>query len=82
MRVNRFVFLNLPILSLGDHLGVTGSPRSPLPAGFVILPIDDKLPPLRLMPLHSKKQGIRISSFLKAFRAHAPRTIRDEAHYT
>lgn len=23
MRVNRFVFLNLPILSLGDHLGVT-----------------------------------------------------------
>jgi len=26
MRVNRFVFLNLPILSLGDHLGVMAQP--------------------------------------------------------
>jgi hypothetical protein len=31
-RVNRFVFLNLPILSLGNHLGVTVSPQFPLPA--------------------------------------------------
>ena len=31
MRVNRFVFLNLPILSLGDHPGVTVSPQSPFP---------------------------------------------------
>jgi len=82
MRVNRFVFLNLPILSLGDHLGVTVSPQSPLSAGYVTLPVDDRPPPLRLMPLHSKGQGIQISSFLKAFRTYAPRAVRDEAHYT
>ena len=57
MRVNRFVFLNLPILSLGDHLGVTVSPQSPLPAGYVTLPVDDRPPPLGLMPFHSKGQG-------------------------
>ena len=80
MRVNRFVFLNLPILSLGDHLGVTTSPQSPLPAGYVTLPVDDRPPPLGLMPFHSKEHGILFSSFLKAFRTYAPRTTRDEAH--
>lgn len=39
MRINRFVFLNLPILSLGEHLGLTASPHSPLPAGYVTLPV-------------------------------------------
>ena len=66
MRVNRFVFLNLPILSLGDHLGVTVSPQSPLSTGYVTLPVDDRSPPLRLMPLHSKAQGIPVFSFLKS----------------
>jgi hypothetical protein len=59
MRVNRFVFLNLPALSLGDHLGVTTSPQSPLPAGYVTLPVDGRSPPLGLMPPHSRGQGIR-----------------------
>ena len=81
MRVNRFVFLNLPILSLGDHLGVTVSPQSPLSAGYVTLPVDNRSPPLRLMPLHSKGQGIPCFSFLIAFQTYAPRTVRDEAHY-
>ena len=54
MRVNRFVFLNLPILSHGDHLGVTTSPQSPFPTGYVTLPVDDRPPPLGLIPLHSK----------------------------
>ena len=33
MRINRFVFLNLPVLSLGTHLGLTTSPHVPLPTG-------------------------------------------------
>ncbi len=61
MRVNRFVFLNLPILSLGDHLGVTASPQSPLPAGYVTLLVDSRSPPLGLMPLTA---GARHSDFL------------------
>jgi len=48
MRVNRFVFLNLPILSLGDHLSVTTSLQSPLPAGYVTQPVDCWSPPLGL----------------------------------
>ncbi len=60
-RVNRFVFLNLPILSLGDHLGVTASPQSPLPAGYVTLLVDSRSPPLGLMPLTA---GARHSDFL------------------
>jgi hypothetical protein len=80
MRVNRFVFLNLPILSHGDHLGVTTSPQSPFPTGYVTLPVDGRSPPLGLMPLHSKGQGSSVSSFLKAFQTHAPRIIQVEAH--
>jgi hypothetical protein len=56
MRVNWFVFLNLPILSLGDHLSVTVSPQSPFPTGYVTLPVTTGSPPLRLMPFHSKGQ--------------------------
>jgi len=45
--------------SLGDHLGVTASPQSPLPAGYVTLPVDSRSPPLGLMPPHSRGQGNR-----------------------
>jgi hypothetical protein len=67
--------------SLGDHLGVTASPQSPLPAGYVTLPVDDRSPPLGLMPPHSRVQGI-LDSLLSplAFQSYAPRSIRDEAH--
>ena len=61
MRINRFVFLNLPILSLGEHLGLTVSPHSPLPAGYVILPANSRSPPLGLMLFHSEEQA---SSYL------------------
>lgn len=68
--------------SLGDHLGVTASPQSPLPAGYVTLPVDGRSPPLGLMPPHSRGQGIRsIPPFSFAFQSYAPRTIRDEAHH-
>lgn len=66
--------------SLGDHLGLTASPQSPLPAGYVTLPVDSRSPPLGLMPLTA---GARLSSFppfSSAFQSYAPRTIRDEAH--
>ena len=35
MRVNRFVFLNRPRLSLEVHLGVTASPQTPFPVDYV-----------------------------------------------
>jgi len=66
MRVNRFVFLNLPILSLGDHLGVTTSPQSPLPAGCVTLLVDSRSPPLGLMLYRSVEQG-KYSSIITSF---------------
>ena len=47
-RINRFVFLNLPILSLVTHLGVTVSPHAPFPTGYVTLSAYDKSPPFRL----------------------------------
>ena len=37
--VNRFVFLNRPMLSLEVHLGVTDSPQTPFPTDFVTLPV-------------------------------------------
>src|SRR5258707_10486902 len=80
-RMNRFVFLNLPILSLGNHLSVTVSPQSPLPAGYVTLPVDSRSPPLGLMLPHSRKQAHHISSFLNAFQTYAPPISRGEAHY-
>lgn len=48
MRVNQFVFLNLLMLSLEDHLGVTTSPQSPFPTGYITLRVCRKLLPLRL----------------------------------
>jgi len=55
--MNRFVFLNLPILSLEVHLGVTTSPHTPFPTGSVTLPMFDRSPPLRLTLSHSRKQA-------------------------
>ena len=43
--------------SLGNHLGVTASPQSPLPAGYVTLPVDGRSPPLGLMPPYSRGQA-------------------------
>ena len=43
--------------SLGNHLGVTTSPQSPLPAGYVTLPVDGRSPPLGLMSPHSRGQA-------------------------
>lgn len=64
--------------SLGDHLGVTASPQSPLPAGYVTLPVDGRSPPLGLMPPHSRGQGIRsVPPLLFAFQSYA-----HEAHHT
>ena len=44
MRVNRFVFLNRPMLSLEAHLGVPASPQAPFPADFVTVPVSGKSP--------------------------------------
>jgi len=52
--MNRFVFLNLPVLSLETHLGLTASPHAPFPAGYVTLPMYGRSPPLRLAPSHSR----------------------------
>lgn len=67
--------------SLGNHLGVRALPQSPLPAGYATLPVDDRSPPLGLMPPNSRGRAFFKSSFLNAFQSYAPRTIRDEAHY-
>jgi len=74
-RVNRFVFLNLPILSLGNYLGVTVSPQSPLPAGYVTLPVDSRLPPLGLMLPHSRKQARQIPPFSMHSKHMPPRFL-------
>ena len=79
-RMNRFVFLSLPILSLGSHLGVTISPQSPLPAGYGTLPVDSRSPPLGLMLPHSRKQARQIPPFLNAFQTYASPISRSEAH--
>src|SRR6266853_6535941 len=70
----------LPILSLGNHLSVTVSPQSPLPAGYVSLLVDSRSPPLGLMLPHSRKQAHHISSFLIAFQTYASPISRGEAH--
>lgn len=54
-RMNRFVFLNLSVLSLEMHLGVTASPHTPFPTGYVTLPVHSRSPPLRLMLSHSRE---------------------------
>jgi hypothetical protein len=79
-RLNRFVFLNLPILSLGNHLGVTVSPQFPLLAGYVTLPVDSRSPPLGLMLPHSRKQAPQTPPFSFAFQTYASPISRSEAH--
>ncbi len=54
-RMNRFVFLNLSVLSLEMHLGVTASPHIPFPTGYVTLPVHSRSPPLRLMLSRSRE---------------------------
>ena len=56
-RINRFVFLNLPMLSLETHLGVTTSPHAPFPTGYVTLSMCNRSPPLRLSLAHSSERA-------------------------
>lgn len=52
-----------------------------VPAGYVTLSVDDRSPPLGLMPPHSRGQGSR-SFLLSPLHSNIrPRTIRDEAHH-
>ena len=78
-RFNRFVFLNLPKLSLEVHLGLTTSPHTPFPTGYVTLPMYGRSPPLRLLPSCSKWQAFDrlppskfeyIPDMLKSLRHH------------
>ena len=61
--------------SLGDHLDVTASPQSPLPAGYVTLPVDSRLPPLGLMLPHSRKQARQIPPFSMHSKHMPPRFL-------
>ncbi len=63
-RINRFVFLNLSILSLEVHLGLTASPHTPFPTGYITLPVHGRSLPLRLMPSHSRGQPFTRSILL------------------
>ena len=60
MRFNRFVFLNLPMLSLETHLGVTTSPHAPFPAGYVTRSMSDRSPPLRFSSAHHSGWAFRL----------------------
>ena len=53
--VNRFVFLNLPMLSLEIHLGVTVSPQIPFPTDFVTLPVSASHRRFGSLPLVAEK---------------------------
>lgn len=55
-RINRFVFLSLPALSLETHLGLTVSPHAPFPTGYVTLPVCGRSPPFRLTPSRNRGQ--------------------------
>ncbi|AJY52798.1 hypothetical protein KO116_P100041 (plasmid) [Halomonas sp. KO116] len=70
-RMSRFVFLNLSVLSLEMHLGVTASPHTPFPTGYVTLPVHSRSPPLRLMLSHSREQpfAMNILSDTKVFQS-------------
>ena len=71
-RMNRFVFLNLSVLSLEVHLGVTASPHTPFPTGYVTLPVHGRSPPLRLMPSHSRERpSLRTSCSTRRYSSHA-----------
>ncbi len=88
-RMNRFVFLNLPILSLGAHLGLTTSPHVPFPTGYVTLSMCDRSPPFGLTLPRSRKRAIyrkavdmhsehaQVSSGPLQAPTRAGRTVRD-----
>ena len=59
--MNRFVFLNLPMLSLEAHLGVTASPHTPFPTGYVTPLVYSGSPPLRLSSFHSKGRAFLVN---------------------
>ncbi len=58
MRVNRFVFLNLPIVSLEVRLDVMASSHTPLFTGYITLLVHNKSLPCRLMPQYSLRRVI------------------------
>src|SRR5882762_5240416 len=55
MRLNRFVSLNRPMLSLEAHLGVTASPQAPFPTDFVTLPVSASHRRFCSLPLAAEK---------------------------
>ncbi len=46
-RINGFMFFNLSVLNLEDHLGLVISPQSPLSAGYITLRACHRSLPLR-----------------------------------
>src|SRR5689334_13507543 len=58
MRLNGYVFLNLSILNLGVHLGLTTSPHTPFPTGYVTSLVYSESPPLQFLPSCSREQMI------------------------
>jgi hypothetical protein len=46
-RINEFMFFNLSVLNLEDHLGLVISPQSPLSAGYITLQACRRSLPLR-----------------------------------
>ena len=65
MRLNRFVFLNLPMLSLEAHLGVTASPQAPFPTDFVTLPVSASHRRFGSLPLAAEEGHARYSNFVE-----------------
>ncbi len=83
IRVNRFVFLDFPILSLGDHLSLTDFASIPFFHGLRHPVSNNRSPPFRLLSPRSGRHGMISFSFLKLHSKHMPpRIIRDEAHCT
>jgi hypothetical protein len=58
MRLNRFVFLNRPMLSLEAHLGVIASPQAPFPADFVTLPVSASQRRFGSFPLAAEERQV------------------------
>jgi hypothetical protein len=81
MRLNRFVFLNRPMLSLEAQLGVTASPQAPFRTDFVTLPVSASHRRFGSLPLAAEKgmpryrninsTGFCIPNMLKQLHPHA-----------
>jgi len=63
---NRFVFLNLPMLSLETHLGVTASPQVPFPTDYVTLPVSASHRRFGSLPLAAEEGHIPAAHFFPA----------------